>query len=83
MLSKLANVIARSLSIIFERSWLLREDAKDCKKASVTPACRKGKEDLGNYRLVGLTSNPGKVMEQIFLQTISKHIKDKKVIGQH
>lgn len=61
MLRELANVIARLLSIIFERSWLLREDAEDWKKVNVTPACRKGKEDLGNYGLVSLTSNLGKV----------------------
>lgn len=37
-------------------------------------------EDLGNYSL-SLMSIPEKVMEQIILQTISKHIKDKKAVA--
>ncbi|PKU45842.1 rna-directed dna polymerase from mobile element jockey- hypothetical protein [Limosa lapponica baueri] len=43
------------------------------------------REDLGNYRLVSLTSTPGKVMEQLILDVVSKHMEEKKVIrsGQH
>ena len=36
------------------------------------------KEDLGNYRLLSLTSVLG---EPIFLEVTSSHMKDKKVIG--
>lgn len=35
-------------------------------------------EVMGNYRLVNITSVPGKVVEQIVLKTIFKHLVDKK-----
>jgi len=35
------------------------------------------KKDVGNYRLVSLTSVAVKVMEQILSETIMKHMKDK------
>ncbi|KFV81576.1 hypothetical protein N308_13167, partial [Struthio camelus australis] len=81
VLRELVDVIARPLSIIFERSWRTGEVPEDWKKANVTLAFKKGeKEDPGNYRPVSLTSIPGKVMEQLDLEAISKHMKDKKVI---
>ncbi|GAB0186901.1 mitochondrial enolase superfamily member 1 [Grus japonensis] len=42
-----------------------------------------GKEDPGNYRTVTLTLTGilGKVMEQLILDVISKHVEEKKVIG--
>ncbi|OPJ81381.1 hypothetical protein AV530_009844 [Patagioenas fasciata monilis] len=50
-------------------------------KAKVTRVFKKGKEEgPGNYRPTGLIVIPRKVMEQILLETISKHVKDKKVI---
>ena len=58
----------------------IREVPVDWKKANVTTNFNKGKEEeLGNYNLVGLTSVPGKVTEQIILETIVKHMKGKKV----
>lgn len=43
------------------------------------------KEDPGNYRFVSFTSVPWEMMKKILLESISKHMKDKKVIrsSQH
>ncbi|GAB0205010.1 mitochondrial enolase superfamily member 1 [Grus japonensis] len=86
VLRELADVIAMPLSIIFEKSWRTGEVPENWRKASVTPVFKKGrKEDPGNYRPVSLTSIPGKVMEQLILEVISKHVEEKKVVnsGQH
>jgi len=86
VLRELADVIAEPLSIIFERSWRTGEVPEDWRKPNVTPVFKKGKkEDPGNYRLVSLTSIPGKVMEQLILKVIIKQVEEKKVIrsSQH
>uniref|UniRef100_A0A8B9B9Q0 Reverse transcriptase domain-containing protein n=1 Tax=Anser brachyrhynchus TaxID=132585 RepID=A0A8B9B9Q0_9AVES len=86
VLRELADVIARPLSIIFERSWRTGEVPEDWKKANITLVFRKGKkEDPGNYRPVSLTSIHGKVMEQLILEAIYKQVEEKKVIrsSQH
>lgn len=42
-------------------------------------------EDLRTYRLISFTLTPGNVVEQMSLETISRHSKDKKVfdLSQH
>ncbi|KFV79716.1 hypothetical protein N308_03870, partial [Struthio camelus australis] len=81
VLRELADVIARPLSILLERSWRTGEVPEDWKKANVTPVFKKGrKEEPGNDRPVSLTSIQGKVMEQLLLEVITKHVEDKKVI---
>ena len=68
VLRKLVEVIARLLSIIFGKLWGMREVPEDRRKKDVTSFSRKGKkEDPGNYRLISLTSIPGKVMESLSL----------------
>ena len=52
---------------------------EDWRIANVTPVFRKGKkEDVGNSRLVSLTSVPRKVMEQPIVDAISKQMEEKK-----
>uniref|UniRef100_A0A8B9CF24 Reverse transcriptase domain-containing protein n=1 Tax=Anser brachyrhynchus TaxID=132585 RepID=A0A8B9CF24_9AVES len=86
VLRELAEVIAEPLSIIFERSWRQGEVPEDWRIANVTPVFKKGKkEDPGNYRPVSLTSVPGKVLEQLVLDAISKQLEEKNVMrsSQH
>ncbi|PKU44177.1 rna-directed dna polymerase from mobile element jockey- hypothetical protein [Limosa lapponica baueri] len=85
-LRELAEVIAGLLSIIFERSWRTGKVPEDWRKANAIPVFKKGKkEDPGNYRLVSLTSIPGKMREQLVLGITSKHTEEKKTIrsSQH
>jgi len=50
------------------------------RKANVFPSFKKDKKkNPGKYRLISLTSIPVKVLEQLILETNSRHVKDKEV----
>ncbi|PKU49360.1 hypothetical protein llap_399 [Limosa lapponica baueri] len=77
--SFLQSVDDNFLNTVFGKSWRTKEAPEDWTKANITPIFKKSKkENPGNYRLVSLTSIPGKVMEQLILDAISKHVEEKK-----
>ncbi|KAK4813457.1 hypothetical protein QYF61_006248 [Mycteria americana] len=86
VLKELAEELTKPLSIIYQQSWLSGEVPADWRLANVTPIFKKGrKEDPGNYRPVSLTSVPGKLMEQIILSAITRHVENNQGIkpSQH
>ncbi|PKU38262.1 rna-directed dna polymerase from mobile element jockey-like [Limosa lapponica baueri] len=81
VLREVADVTAGPLSIIFKRSWGT-EVPEAWRKANITPVYKKGKkENTENYRPISLTSVPGKAMERLALDVISKHLKEQEVTG--
>lgn len=77
MLRGLAEILAKPLFIIFEKSWRMAVVPEKWLTANVTPVFKMGKkENPGYYRLVSLTSILGKLMEQLMFDIISKQVEE-------
>jgi len=86
VLRELAEELAKTLSIIYQQSWLTGEVPDDWRISKVTPIYKQGqKEDPGNYRPVSLTSVPGKIIERFIMSALTGHVKDSQEIrpSQH
>ncbi|GAB0186991.1 mitochondrial enolase superfamily member 1 [Grus japonensis] len=86
VLRGLTEVLTKPLSIIYQQSWVTREVPVDWRLANVMPIYKNGwKESPGNYSPLSVTLVPGKVMEQIILSAITRHVQDNQVIrpSQH
>ncbi|NXR06414.1 RTXE polymerase, partial [Semnornis frantzii] len=75
VLRELVELLAKPLSIIYQKSWLTGEVPMGWRVENVRPIYKKGRKECpGNYRPVSLTSVPGKVMEQGISNVIICHI---------
>ncbi|KFP32227.1 hypothetical protein N325_01958, partial [Colius striatus] len=81
VLRELTGMLTKPLSTIDQQSWLTGEVPSDWKSDNVTPIYKKEqKDDPENYRPVSLTSAPGKLVEQIILNSTMQHMQDNQVI---
>ncbi|KFO54182.1 hypothetical protein N302_02112, partial [Corvus brachyrhynchos] len=87
VLRKLADVVAKTISMMSEKSRQSGEIYGSQVKFLMTgkrgnvPIFKKGrKEDSRNHQLVSLTSVPGKIVEQLLLEALLRHMENRKVI---
>ncbi|PKU47133.1 rna-directed dna polymerase from mobile element jockey- hypothetical protein [Limosa lapponica baueri] len=86
ILREQADEVVKLLSIIFEKSWQPREVPTDWKSGNTRPIFKKGiKRRPGELRTNQSHHCAWKIMEQVLLESLLRHIENKKVIcdSQH
>ena len=82
LLKLVAEGLAPALTIIFKQSYDLNSTPKDWNSAIVTPIYKKGlKSDPSIYRPISLTCICCRIMENIMLSHIAKHIARNNIIN--
>ncbi|CAM4524930.1 unnamed protein product [Lepidochelys kempii] len=83
VLKELKCEIVELLTMVCKLSFMSVTVSNDWKIANVTPIFKKGSRgDPGNYRLVSLTSVPGKLVETIVKNKIVRHLEEHKLLGK-
>lgn len=68
----------RTFSVVFEEPWQSGGVPGDCKKGSVTLIFKQGRKDgPGNYRALSFTSVLRKIVEQIPLDAMLRHMEER------
>jgi len=83
IMKELVNIIARSLSTIYQMSWKSEEVPADWKLANNYK--KDMREETENYRPVSLTLDTEIVMQKIVLRDTESHLKNKAIMrySQH
>ena len=83
ILTKAADILARPLSILFQRSLELGQVPKDWKSAQVTPIFKKGSRlQASNYRPLSLTCVICKAMETLVRGQVLEHLQKNDLISR-
>uniref|UniRef100_K7F032 Reverse transcriptase domain-containing protein n=1 Tax=Pelodiscus sinensis TaxID=13735 RepID=K7F032_PELSI len=80
VLKELKWEIAELLSVVCNLSFKSASVPNDSKVANVTPIFKK--DSRGNYRLVSLTSVPGKLVETIVKNKIVRHVEEHNLLDK-
>ena len=86
VLKEIAEEIVEALAVIFQESLDAGRAPEDWKVANVTPLFKKGgRQQMGNYRPVSLTSVIGNILESIIKDEIAEYLEvhDKVGLSQH
>jgi len=78
VLRELADAVTKPLSSIFEKSWQSGEVLGGWKKGNIVPIFKKDRKE--DYQPVRLTSMPAKIIEQMLIEVMPKHVEDRDAI---